>query len=221
MARDQFSDLRKAYAEAAGCSLRTAQRHSESNHPDWQKFIGATAAAGAARKASTGEMTVAETEALGAVSPFKPEEMPDFYDVPDADLHPVQRLEKEAWQLHSRTFNAWKEMAANPTDAALAIVYARELPKLRKSFDEARREREAWEVEQRIVVTLPEFQAFQSKFLTPLAELLKGIPMEVASSVNPDNPAFARQQLRDWLRDKAEPRIIEMLEAANDLQPAA
>lgn len=224
MAKDPFSDLRKAYSEATGVSLRTAQRHADlkNPHPDWQHFMQTTAANGAARKHKEGgALTVVEATALGSVSPFRPQVLPAFYDVPDDDLHPVQRLEKHAWKLHSSTFELWEELVANPLDTAIAIVYARELPKLRENYDKARREREAWEVHQRIIVTLPEFQAFQHQFLTPLAELLKGIPTELPATVNPGDPAFARQQLRDWLRDKVNPRIEEMMRAAHELQPAA
>lgn len=204
-------------------SVRTAQRHSnpKSPHPDWLKFVGATAAAGAVRKKNEGEMTVVESEAMGAVSPFQPEEMPAFYQTSDSDLHPVQRLEKQAWQIHASTFSVWQEMVGSPNDAALAIVYARELPKLRDNFDKARRERESWEMNQRMIVTMPEFQAFQNKFLSPLAEILKNIPLELPSTVNPDNPAYAQKQLRDWLKEKVNPRIEEMFREANELQPAA
>lgn len=224
MAKDPFSDLRKAYAAAAGISVRTAQRHSDPSdpHPDWIRFTQTSAANGVARQMKEGGALVpAEAAALGSMSPFRPEALPAFYDVPDDQLHPVQRLEKNAWKLHADTFALWKELIVDPLSKAIAIVYARELPKLRENYDKARRERETWEVQQRIVVTLPEFQAFQHQFLNPLAEILRGIPTELPSTVNPDNPAFARQQLRDWLVEKVNPRIEEMLRAANEVRPAA
>ncbi len=225
MARDPLSDLRKAYAEATGVSLRTAQRHADPDnpHPDWLRFTQTTAATGAARKVKEGgALAPVEATALGMISPYRPEtQLPAFYDVPDEDLHPVERMEKDAWQLHEKTFRLWEELVGDPLSTAIAIVYARELPKLRENHEKARREREAWELTQRIIVTLPEFQAFQHEFLTPLAELLRGIPVELPSVVNPENVAFARQQLRDWLVEKVNPRIEEMMRAANELRPAA
>lgn len=224
MAKDPFSDLRKAYAAATGCGLRTAQRHSDPKnpHPDWLRFTQTTAATGAARQMKEGgALTTAEASALGTLSPFRPAAVPAFYDVPDCELHPVQLLEKQAWQIYSDTYEQWKKSLINPLAPAIDVVYAKQLPVLRENYDKARRERETWEVQQRIVVTLPEFQAFQHQFLNPLAEILRGIPTELPSTVNPDNPAFARQQLRDWLVEKVNPRIEEMLLAANEVRPAA
>jgi len=68
-----------------------------------------------------------------------------------------------------------------------------------------------------MLVTLQEFQSFQAKFLSPLAEMLKNIPTELAALVNPDNPDYARAQFHHWLTDKAEPRIRQMLEASGEL----
>lgn len=181
-----------------------------------------TAATGASRQIKEGgTLTPVEATALGTLSPYRPVAVPAFYDVPDAELHPVQLMEKQAWSLYADTYEQWKKCLSAPAAPAIDVVYARQLPALRENYDKARREREAWEVAQRIIVTLPEFQAFQHEFLTPLAELLRGIPVELPSAVNPENPSFARQQLRDWLIEKVNPRIEEMMRAADELRPAA
>lgn len=219
MSRDQFSDLRAAYAKVNNLSVRTAQRHSDpkSPHPDWQRFIGLSAAEAVKQQKKEGAMTTVGAQALGAVSPFQPSVMPTFYDVPDEELHPMQLLEKRAWELHSKAFDRWKQLMVQISDSAMAALYARDLPKMRQDFEQARQKREAWEVEQRMLVTLQEFQSFQAKFLSPLAEMLKNIPTELAALVNPDNPDYARAQFHHWLTDKAEPRIRQMLEASGDL----
>ena len=220
MAKDQLSALRIGYAETTGHSLRTAQRHSKSRHPDWLKYIGATAADGVKQKKNEGAMTPAQNQALGEASPFSPLPMPAYYDEPDEDLHPVQRMEKSAWRVHSDTFSMWQEFAGRREDGALAIVYARELPKLRADFDKAQEKRQAWEIQQRNLVTLAEFQQFHTSFIGPISELLKSLPLELASLVNPDNPAFARRQLTHWLRDKAQPQIDSMLQGAEEFTQA-
>jgi len=156
-------------------------------------------------------MTPAQNQALGEASPFSPLPMPSYYDVPDEDLAPVQRMEKAAWSVHSKTFSLWQDYAEKREDGALAIVYARELPKLRADFDKAQDKRVAWEIQQRNLVTLAEFQQFHTAFIQPISELLKSLPYELASLVNPENPAFAREQFNHWLRDKAQPQIDSML----------
>lgn len=221
MPRDQFSDLRRAYSEALGVTVRTAQRHQKAGHPDWLKFIGATAAEGVKRKSQDGKMERAEASALAAVSPMKPAEVPGFYDVPDEDLHPVQLAEKRAWELLDQTFRTWEGMLSDVRRADMAIVYARELPKLRADFEEARKRRTAWEMEERRIFDLSEFEAFQSKFLVPLAEMLGNLPTELPPVVNPQDPVLARGALERWVREKVQPRLADLLREAEGFRPAA
>lgn len=217
MAKDHLSALRDAYAAARGCDKRTAQRHSKAGHPDWLRFIGQEAAAGVKEKRKGGEANAGQQAALAAVSPFRPVELPAFYDVPDEDLHPVQLSEKRAWQAHQTTFGAWERMQGDPM---VSLAYVRELPKLRDDFVKARVDRERWELEQRRLVTMSEFERFSSEFILPLAEMLKNLPSELASMVNPDNPAFARSQIADWLRTKAQPQIGAMLRGREEFLAA-
>ena len=219
MSRDQFSDLRAAYAKVNNLSVRTAQRHSDpkSPHPDWQRFIGLSAAEAVKQQKKEGAMTTVGAQALGAVSPFQPSMMPAFYDVPDESLHPVQLLEKRSWQVHSAAFDRWKELMTNVADSAMAALYQRDLPKLRQDYELARQKREAWEFDQHLSMPMQEFRAFVAQFLAPLGEILNNTPNELPVLVNPDNPGYARTQLVFWRDDKIGPKIRQMLEACSDL----
>ena len=202
-----------------GLTLRTAQRHQKGDHPDWLKFIGNTAAEGVARKSKEGgALKDAEAAALGAVSPVSPEDRPSFYDVPDGDLSPTQVAEKRAWDVHDRIYDMWLQMVgdqgpggANP---AVAIVYARELPKLRDDYVKARKDRESWEIEERMRVAMHEVEAFVRDFILPVAELLRNIPSVLPVRMNPDDPGFAREQALNWMRSEAEPQIQSMIDGA-------
>jgi hypothetical protein len=218
MPRDQYSDLRRAYAVAAGVTARTAQRHERARHPDWLKFIGATAAEGVKRRERDGAMAASEATALAAVSPSRPEETPQFYAVPDSELSVVQLHEKRAWQIHDQTFRTWQEMLVEmKSDPVMALGFARELPRLREDYEKARAAREKWELEQRRLIPLHEFEAFVGQFMVPIGELLKNLPVELPVLMNPEAPGLARDRLIEWLRDKAAPQIEEMLGGAGEM----
>lgn len=221
MPRDAYTDIRKAYAKAMGVDVRTAQRHQKAKHPDWQRFLGNCAVEGVKRQADEGAMTPVEAAALGEVSPLAPVEVPSWYAVDDADLSPVQVTEKRAWEAHDRTFRAWQDMQSHHGDKLVSLAYVREIPKLRENWDKARRERERWEVEQRRLIPINEFEAFRTQFIAPVAEMLANLPAELAAVVNPDNPAAARVAITEWLRSKAQRTIEAMLEGSREFAAAA
>lgn len=221
MPRDAYTDLRKAYAKAMGVDVRTAQRHQKGKHPDWQRFLGNCAIDGVKRQAAGEVMAPVEAQAIGEVSPLAPAENPGWYAADDSDLSPVQQTEKHAWEAHDRTYRAWRDMQAGPHEALVALAYVRELPKLRENWDKARREREKWEIEQRRLIPLNEFERFRVEFIAPVAELLANLPAELAAVVNPGDPATARAAITDWLRNKGQRTISAMLEGTSAFAAAA
>jgi hypothetical protein len=217
MPKDEYSDLRQAYAAASGVTLRTAQRHQRSNHPDWQRFIGVTAGQAVKR----GAIEKADAAALAAVSPHRPEEEPRFYEVDEKDLAPAQINEKRAWEIHRRTFEEWRrQLEGVHGEPIIALAFAKELPRLREDYEKARAARERWEIEQRRLIPSHEFERFVGQFLIPLAELLKNLPVELPVMMNPDNPSYARERVLEWLRGKAELQISEMLRGADEFLAA-
>jgi len=218
--KDAYSELRKTYSELIGVSLRTAQRHEKSDDPRWLEFIGKTAAEGVARKQKDGVMAQVEATAMGDLSPFAPSSPPSFYDVPDEDLSPHQIKEKRAWIVHEQCFKAWQECLTDPSTRHHAILWVKDLPKLRDDHDRAQKERAEWEIKERLTFKASEIQEFVKHFIAPLGELLNNIEIELPSIANPDNQAFARSQIAEWKRKKLQPQIEEMLKGISDLQVA-
>lgn len=212
--RDEYSDLRKAYAKAVGCTLRTAQRHEGANHPDWQKFIGKTAAAGVRR----GELEEPEAVALSVMSPMRPEERPAFFEEDESRMSREQVQERRAWELWDWAFREWKAYIGGgmKADPVVAMGYARALPAFRENYEDAAKKRRAWEIENRRLIQAHEFEAFVAKFLLPLAELIRNLSVELPMVANPDNPNFARERLLEWQRTKAEPLIAELVRGSGE-----
>jgi len=220
MPRDEYSDLRAAYAAATGVTLRTAQRHQRQRHPDWDRFMGVRASEAVRKLEKTGAMDVAGVTALAEVSPNRPAEGPAFVDDDDAGLHPVQIAAKRAWMIYEQTYEVWKGMLGSMTNQPMALVHAKELTGLRADWEKARAALDRWEVENRRLIPVHEFEAFVRDFLLPLAELLRNLDVELPLVVNPDNPALARARLLEWKRSKAEPQIQGMLTGSSEFLAA-
>lgn len=217
--KDDYSGLRRAYASATGVTLRTAQRHQKTSHPDWMRFVGVQASEGVRRREKEGAMEPEEATALATVSPARPEARPRFYEESEEGLSPVQVQEKRAWEIHERTFEIWQGMLSDPrVESVVALGFARELPKLREDYEKARAAREKWEMETRRLIPRHEFEGFVGSFLVPLAEMLRNLPVELPVVANPENPALARLRILEWLRSKAEPRIEALLAGAEGLR---
>lgn len=220
MPKDEYSDLRRAYARAGGLTLRTAQRHQKQNHPDWTRFIGLSASAAVKSLEKTGVMERAGAVALAEVSPFRPEGAPEFTD--EEGLSQPQIAELRAWAIYEQTYAQWKDLLGSGIQGnpVIATGIARELPKLREDYVKAKSEREKWEIENRRLIPVHEFEAFMGQFLLPLAELLRNLPVELPLIANPSDPALARSRILEWLRSKAEPQIAGMLEGTQEFLAA-
>lgn len=222
MPKDDFSELRRAYAAAAGVTIKTAQRHSGKNHPDWLRFMGGRASDAVKALEKTGVMDLAGVTALATVSPFRPEGRPPFADADEAGLSQPQIAELRAWSIYEETYSQWKDLLGSGIQGnpVIATGIARELPKLREDYVKAKAEREKWEIENRRLIPVHEFEAFMGQFLLPLAELLRNLPVELPLIANPADPALARTRIIEWLRSKAEPQIAGMLEGTQEFLAA-
>jgi hypothetical protein len=222
MPKDEYSDLRRAYAAAGGLTLRTAQRHQKQSHPDWTRFIGVQASDAVRAAEKTGAMDPVGVTALAAVSPFRPEGAPEFVEDDEAGLSHPQKAELRAWKVHEETFRQWQnELRKGVTcNSIIATGIARELPKLHEAFVKAKSEREKWEIETRRLIPVHEFESFVGQFLLPLADLMRNLPVELPLIANPENPGLARERIIDWLRSKAEPQIAGMLEGSGEFLAA-
>jgi hypothetical protein len=222
MPKDEYSDLRRAYAKAAGVNVRTAQRHQKQKHPDWERFIGVRASEAVKSLEKTGVMDRAGVTALAECSPFKPDGRPAFADADEEGLSLPQKAELRAWSIYEETYAQWKECLGGgvTSNAVVATGIARELPKLREDYEKARGVRERWEIENRRLIPVHEFESFVGQFLLPLADLLRNLPVELPLIANPENPDLARSRIIEWLRSKAEPQIKGMLEGSTEFLAA-
>lgn len=222
MPKDEYSDLRRAYAAASGVNLRTAQRHQKQSHPDFLRFMGTTASASVKAMEKTGAMDPVGAVALAVVSPFRPDDRPDLVGVDEEGLSQPQVAEIRSWMIYEQTFKQWKDLLGGGLQAnpVIATGVARELPKLREDYVKAKMEREKWEIETRRLIPVHEFQAFVADFLLPLADLLRNLPVELPLLANPADPGFARERIIDWLRSKAEPQIAGMLSGKDEFLAA-
>jgi hypothetical protein len=222
MPKDEYSDLRRAYAAAAGVNVRTAQRHQKQKHPDWERFIGVRASEAVKSLEKTGVMDRAGVTALAECSPFKPDGRPAFADADEQGLSLPQKAELRAWSIYEETYAQWKECLGGgvTSNAVVATGIARELPKLREDYEKARGVRERWEIENRRLIPVHEFESFVGQFLLPLADLLRNLPVELPLIANPADPELARSRIIEWLRSKAEPQIKGMLEGSTEFLAA-
>jgi hypothetical protein len=222
MPKDEYSKLRRAYAAAAGVTIKTAQRHSGKNHPDWIRFMGGRASDAVKELEKTGAMDAVGVTALAAVSPFRPAGAPEFVEDDEAGLSHPQKAELRAWKVHEETFRQWQHELRQGVNcnAIIATGIARELPKLHEAYVKAKVEREKWEIETRRLIPVHEFESFVGQFLLPLADLLRNLPVELPLIANPENPGLARERIIDWLRSKAEPQIAGMLEGSSEFLAA-
>lgn len=220
MPKDEYSDLRRAYAAAGGLTLRTAQRHRKQNHPDWTRFIGMSASAAVKALEKTGVMDRAGVTALATVSQSRPEAAPEFVDDDEEGLSQPQIAEIRAWRVHDETFKQWKNLLSGglQVNPVIATGIARELPKLREDYVKARMERIKWEIEERQLIPMHEFVAFCSEFVIPCAGLIDNLDVELPLIANPKDPTFARQAITEWKRSKAVPVIQRMIHGSEEFQ---
>ncbi len=223
MSRDSLSSLRKAYAEAMGISARTAQRHSKPgdvNHSKWLRFIGEEAAAAVEKKSEDGAISKEGAKALALVSPLAPAELPAFYHVSDTDLSPEQIKEKQAFEIFQRTYQDWADTLDSAGKVQLRVVLLQQLPSLQQNYERAKKAREEWEVKNRYLFPISEFNEFVATYLVPLAEVLRNLKSELPVHLNPENPEYARQKMVEYEADRLGPSIRRLLDGAAEFVDA-
>ena len=207
--------LVKAFAQATGRSLRTAQRCRAQASEDWKRFVGTQAIA------SMGSRTVGNVAALASVSPILPaEQTPEVAARRDEELSPAQQMEKQHWLIWVQASTNWKR-ATIANDEGKAAGFALICIKARSEYIKARDARERWEQDQRRVVSMSEFTAFRAQFVSPLAAMLRNLPGELSSLVNPADPNFALTQATAYFQQRLQPQIQKLIDGIEEYIPAA
>lgn len=209
-----FAGLIKAYAACMGLSLRSAQRHAVSDHPDWTRYVQGQAVQAVQPQARPAPQQVA---AIASLSPLRP---PAEIEVEvEPEMSEPARVLKNTHTMWAEHFSEWKKALAQG-DAQLALSHAAACVKLRESYDKALQKFSQWEIEQRRLIPVNEFAAMRSEFVIPLGNLLTNMPAELAVAVNPSDPAFALNRITAYLQDRLQPAIHRLITGLEGYVPA-
>jgi hypothetical protein len=222
-----FAAVLKAYATSTGISLRTAQRHAKSGHPDWKRFSQATMVSAMA-KPPTEPMTSVEVSVIAAASPLAPPAPPASVHQDQSLLSEPEQMRNAAWSMWWEHFQMWRFCLggtekdtgkAIPRDVAMAGAQAMLLMKLRADYDKALQKFTQWEIDQRRLIPANEFHAFRSSFIIPLRNMLANMPAEAAVLVNPANQQQAIRGGTEYLLNRLYPQIQQCLDALDEFAP--
>lgn len=223
-----FAAVLKAYATSTGVSLRTAQRHAKTSHPDWKRFSQATMVSAMARPASE-PMSPTEVTVIASASPLAPPDLPAAVQRAEAELAEPERMLRAAWTLWAEHFGMWRRCLGGrdpvtkqdlPRDDAMACVHANMLIKLRADYDKALQKYTQWQIDERRLIPASEFHAFRSGFLIPLRNMLSNMPAEQAALVNPANQQQAIKGATEYLITRLFPQIKQCIDGLDHLTPS-
>lgn len=223
-----FAAVLKAYAASIGGSVRTAQRHAKSQHPDWKRFSQATMVSAMARPASE-PMSHTEVTVLASASPLAPPAPPASVHRDPSELAEPERMLAASWSLWAEHFGMWQRCLGGhekgtgkplPRDDAMACVHANMLIKLRADYDRALQKHTQWQIDQRRIIPANEFHAFRSGFLIPLRNMLSNMPAEQAALVNPNNQQQAIKGATDYLINRLMPQIQQCIDSLDQITPS-
>jgi hypothetical protein len=185
--------LTRAYAKLAGKSLRTAQRERNSNSEGWARF-----------KSLHSTPRPGFSDVSPADAPPPPEPLGENPSRPEIQ-------ERDSWRLWCESFAAWMEAVERGDDSVTCSALAQGVSKLRADYDRARLAKEQWQISQRQIFTMAEWNEMLGS-LESIFGLLKSAPDEIALSANPASPATARAAIQRFLSERFEVRAKAILE---------
>lgn len=198
-------DLHKRYMAARGCSLRTAQRHSATEHPEWQAWRHQDHLAivtGTKKKSSPGNDMAAPSDAGRALRRI---EAPPALLTPEGERSPEEHVEVLMYNALLDT----NEQAAS-TDTIITLGAYRTLAQVLPKYLAAKRAREQAEERARKVVPIEDFH-LTTVLVRRMATVYEGIE-ELASRLNPSDPNLARQVLSDWRARSVVPAVQAVID---------
>lgn len=210
--------LTKAFAAAIGKTVRTAQRMRQANHPDWQKFVGQQASMNVTVDVPPDRRSVAaEAVALKARDADLATAGPSDSELDKSvdQMSEAELMEHQHWMIWKEAARAWKS-ALKDGDYMIASGFGQHCVKARAEYIKARDSRVQWEVSIRRSVPISEFSALRAAFIVPLANLLKGLPAELATITNPNDSNYAFRALTDYLESRLEPQMHRLIEGVNE-----
>lgn len=207
MADHALKELKKEFARWQNTTLRTAQRHAAKNSEQWQEFTRIKLAASA-------NLVTLCPDGLGPVRPAPPSaiEPPEGGEEISPSLPEALYMERVQWAIYRDVYSSWR-MATARCDDISAISFAAMTVKLLPVYLKAKHARRDWEIENRRLLPIEEYQAVRTGFLIPLSGLLDNVENELAMLANPSDPDFAREKILEWKLSRLQPRIQEAIRA--------
>ena len=192
----------RAFAEASGLKLRSAQWNAKNETEKWREFV----ATAEGRVRASGEELVLEPK-RGPVDPAPPVSM----NLPPIMGDPVE-MERRHWEL-------WQEAsqqalaATQKGQAMLAAGFTKLACEARKSYIEARRARIQAQMESRELLSRAEYEELLTRAQV-VAGLIERAFTDIASEANPEAPILVIRAGSKWLERKFNPAVEELATAA-------
>lgn len=216
-----LAELKKAFAVAHACSVRTARRDADANSERWQRFVAQYGIEAAAKVLAAQPTTAAEAAAVQSLSPASIQgvDPPRQAAMPDPELSEPEKMVKQQWNIYAHASKAWRD-AMQTGDTIGAMAFGQATIKAQDAYYKALARLEQWEVSNRRLVPMSEFQALLP-LLSSVFNLVRGFPAEIAIVANGQSPQTARAAGEDWLQTRFKPQALALLDKLTDQQPAS
>lgn len=216
-----LAELKKAFALAHGCSVRTARREADANSEKWQRFVAQYGIDAAQKVMAAQPVTPAQAAAVQAMSPASPLgiEPPRQAAMPDPELSEPEKIVKQQWNIYAHASKAWRD-AMQTGDTIGALAFGQATIKAQDAYYKALARLEQWEVTNRRLVPMSEFQALLP-LLSSVFNLVRGFPAEIALVANTQSPQTARAAGEEWLQSRFRPQALALIDKLTDHSPLA
>lgn len=188
---NHLAHLVRAYAEAKGLGVRSAQLHCKHEDPRWVEFL---------RVAGWNvDGTKAEAEArmeIVAAAGFEADEPIE---------HQMEREHRALWR---EAVEAAKRATASG-HASSAGHFAKLAREQLAACEAATRARVKADLLRRELIPAGEWENLM-EMVRRIASLITGIDRELADKTNPENPAVSALALRDWLENRWNPALAAL-----------
>jgi hypothetical protein len=201
MADHSRAELIKAFARDRGLALRSAQWNAKYETDKWKAWLAVQSGAPAAKVVEFAlEVPVAEKKAKAVRARRGTETKPAFGD--------AVAVERAHWQLWQDAVDA-VGLAENPLVRAALLKAAIEA---RKAYEDAKKARIQAQIESLELVPAREFAEFRERVAVICGLIERGGP-DIAPVGNPENPVLVIRAWEDWLQNRFNPQVAELMAA--------
>ena len=202
------AELIKAFAASRGKGIRWAQVHRAKESPEWFEFRDSRKVSAIAPKAGAVKEPGSADQAFVAA-------LREMAVADETGLTPAQSDERRSLALWRANIRA-AEVAALAGDVMAAVSFTRVAAETHKQYLAAKSEREKDDARRRAVIPAEEFDVYR-RVLCQVAAIARSMDRELAARANPENPAFARAEISRWQRERWNPEIQALIEAAGKI----